>query len=342
MPSVLHVTSRWGGGIVTAVQQYVRSTPDLTHYLMCRENSWLVRDHREVFAATWTLPEGPAAIGAIVKKIDAHNIDIVHAHSSHAGAFVRLRAMPSRVVYTPHAFAPLAKAGSKQWLVGQSERLLGLRPIVIAAVSDDELQLARKYSPRSESLRIMNLPDQSLQPSAVHRSDLQVVMVGRILPQKDPAFYARVAALARAAGRPYRFHWLGDGEPKLKRLLTDAGVNVSGWLSADQLYEKHAAAQIHMHTARYEGSCLSVLDAAAIGLPTIGRAVPGVRDHPWLTVVDTPKEALAELDRAVEPAWWSSCSRRSLSGISQHTPANLRRQLRSAYGLDDSRPRNRT
>jgi glycosyltransferase involved in cell wall biosynthesis len=336
MSSVLHVTARWGGGIATAVQQYVESTPDLTHYLMCRDNIWAVRDQRDLFAKTWTLPPSRAVVGAIRETIVSHQIDVVHAHSSHAGAFVRLGSMPARVVYTPHAFALLAKRGSKEWIVGQAERLLGLRPIVIAAVSEDELRLARKYSPRSESLRIPNLPVQTLRPSAAYRPELKVAMVGRISAQKDPVFYAQVAAEARKANRPYAFHWFGDGEPALKSVLTTAGVVVSGWLSAEQLHAEHATAQVHLHTARYEGSCLSVLDAAAIGLPTIGRAVPGVRDVGWLITVNTPEEALRELDRAAEPDWWLTCSRRSLSGISEHTSSNLRRQLLCAYGLDDS------
>jgi len=334
MSSVLHVAARYGGGIVTAVQQYVEATPDLTHFLISRETMWSVRDRRELFAATWNLPQGRAGVGAIRAAIAAHQIDVVHAHSSHAGALVRLRKMPSRVVYTPHAFAPLAKRGSKEWMVGQTERLLGLRPVVIAAVSEDELQLARKFSPRSDVLRIVNLPNQSLRPAAAYRPELKVVMVGRALAQKDPTFYARVAALARKANRPYEFHWLGDGDPKLTSVLTNAGVTVSGWLSPEQLYAEHATAQVHLHTARYEGSCLSVLDAAAVGLPTIGRAVPGVRDVSWLTIVDTPEQALTELDRLAEPAWWSTCSQRSLSGVSEHTSGNLRQRLLCAYGLN--------
>lgn len=333
MSSVLHVAARYGGGIVTAVQQYVEATPDLTHFLLSRETVYSVRDRSDLFAARWNLPQGRAGVGAIRKAIAAHQIDVVHAHSSHAGALVRLRKMPSRVVYTPHAFAPLAKRGSKEWMVGQAERLLGLRPIVIAAVSEDELELARKFSPRSEVLRIVNLPNQNLRPSAVHRPELKVVMIGRVLAQKDPAFYAEVASRARKANRPYAFHWLGEGEPKLTRVLTDAGVTVSGWLSPEEVYAEHATAQVHLHTAGYEGSCLSVLDAAAVGLPTIGRAVPGVRDVPWLTIVGTPEQALTELDRLADPAWWSTCSQRSLSGVSEHNSDNLRRRLLCAYGL---------
>jgi hypothetical protein len=195
MPSVLHVTDRWGGGTATAIQQYVESTGGLIHYLLSRDNVWSVRDRRrELFAQTWPLPASRlAAVGAIREKTARHGIDVVHAHSSHAGALVRLRSMPARVVYTPHAFAPLAKRGSREWILGQAERILGLRPIVIAAAGDDELRLAHKFSPRSEALRIVNLPDQSLRPSAQYRPELRVVMVGRISAQKDPAFFARIA-----------------------------------------------------------------------------------------------------------------------------------------------------
>jgi glycosyltransferase involved in cell wall biosynthesis len=334
--SVLHVTEHWGGGIAAVVQQYVESTPDLTHYLLSRDTAWTVRDRRDqLFEQTWPLPAGRlAAVGEIRRTVRMRGIDVVHAHSSHAGVFVRLRPLPARVVYTPNAFASLAKRGSREWTLGQLERVLGLRPIVIAAAGDDEVRLSRKFSPRSEVLRIVNLPDQSLRPCAQYEPELRVVMAGRILPQKDPAFFAHVAAEARKNGRPYTFRWLGDGEPKMKAMLEDAGVSVSGWLPVEQLHAGQAAAQVHLHTALYEGSCLSVLDAAALGLPTIGRSVPGVRDVDWVTKVDTPRDALAELDRMADEDWWSASSRRSLSGVSAHNPSNLRRQLFRAYGIN--------
>ena len=335
MTAILHVTGRWGGGIATVVQQYVESTPDLTHFLICEDNEWSVRDRREdLFEETWTLPSPVrSSIAAIRDVVARRGIDVVHAHSSHGGALVRLRGLPARVVYTPNAFATLAKRGSKEWMVGQTERLLGLRPIVIAAAGPDELRLARRMSPRSKSLRIYNLPDQGLRPSAHHRPELAVAMAGRISPQKDPEFFAEVAEEARKTKRPYEFRWLGDGDASSRATLESAGVGVSGWLPLQELHAEQARSQVYLHTARYEGSCLSVLDAAALGLPTIGRPQPGVRDVPWLTHVESPREALAELDLLVDETWWTTCSQRSLAGVSEHTSGNLRRQLLDAYGL---------
>jgi glycosyltransferase involved in cell wall biosynthesis len=338
MPSVLHVTDRWGGGIAVVIQQYVEATSDLTHYLLCHDNEWKVHDRRsELFEQQWPLPASRlAAVGAIRETLTTHGIDVVHAHSSHAGALARWRSMPARVVYTPNAFALLAKKRSREWILGQSERILGLRPIVIAAAGTDEVRLAHKFSPRSEVLRIFNLPDQSLRPAARHRPELRVVMAGRISAQKDPDFFAEVASVARKARRPYSFQWLGDGDIKSKQVLTDAGVHVTGWLPIEQLHAEQGAAQVHLHTARFEGSCLSVLDAAALGLPTIGRPVPGVQDVPWVIKVDTPVDAFAELDRMANQDLWLSASQGALSGVAQHNPRNLRRQLLVAYGVKQS------
>jgi glycosyltransferase involved in cell wall biosynthesis len=335
MSSVLHVTGRWGGGIATVVQQYVESTAGLQHYLLCHENEWTVRDRRaDLFDAAWALPSGRLpAFREIRRLVDEHGFDVVHAHSSDAGALVRLGTLPTRVVYTPNAFATFARRGSKQWLLGQAEWILGRRPIVVAAAGEDEVAAARRFSPRSDVLRIYNLPDQSLRPTAQFRPDLRVVMAGRLAAQKAPDFFARVAIEARKADRPYTFHWLGDGDPQSKNDLIDAGVEVSGWLPIDELHAQQGAAQVYLHSAVYEGSCLSVLDAAALGVPTVGRPVPGVGDVGWLTVADTPAAALDKLDRLTDPGRWTESSARALAGVAEHNPHNLRAQVLRAYGV---------
>ncbi len=339
MTAVLHLTDRWGGGIATAIQQYAESTPDVRHYLLCQDNNWTVRDQRaDLFDGAWTLPSRrTAALREIRRLIDELRFDVVHAHSSHSGALVRLRPLPVRIVFTPNAFATFAQRGSRQWLLGQAEWLLGRRPIVIAAAGEDEAIAARRLAPSSDVLRIYNLPDQSLRPKATFKSELRVVMAGRLSAQKDPAFFAQVAEAARKAGRPYTFCWIGDGDAHHRRELIAAGVQVSGWLPTEQLHAEQGSAQVHLHSARFEGSCLSVLDAAALGLPTIGRPVPGVGDVGWLTLADTPAAALRELDRLSIPAHWAQSSATALAGVARHNPLNLRTQLLRAYGVNAER-----
>ena len=335
MPSVLHVTERWGGGIATVIQQYVESTPSVQHYLLCQDNEWVVRDRRsDLFTGAWSLSSRLLpALREVHRLVEEHRFDVVHAHSSDAGALVRLRSLPSRVVYTPNAYATLARPGTKQWLLGQAEWILGCRRTVIAAAGDDEVATARRYSPRSEVLRIYNLPDQALRPVAEFRPELQVVMAGRLTAQKDPGFFARVADEARKANRPYTFTWLGDGDAHFREELTAAGVDVSGWVPLDQLHAAQGAAQVHLHSAVFEGSCLSVLDAAALGVPTVGRPVPGVADVGWLTMVETPADALAALDRLSDPVHWARASEAVQAGVTRHNSNNLRAALLRAYGV---------
>lgn len=319
-----------------AIQQYVESTPELRHFLFCCDNDWTVGDRRsELFQGTWAMPSGRiAALREIRRLIDALGIDVVHAHSSDAGALVRLLPLPARIVYTPNAFATLAHRGSKQWLLGQAEWLLGRRRIVIAASGKDEATAARRLSPRSQVMRIYNLPDQRLRPTAVFKSELHVVMVGRLCAQKDPKFFAQTADAARKANRPYTFRWIGDGDERYRRDLRQVGVTVSGWLPIAQLHAEQSAAQVHLHSANFEGSCLSVLDAAAMGLPTIGRPRPGIGEVGWLTQVDTPAAALAELDRLTIADNWALSSAKALAGVAEHSLSNLHVQLLNAYGVD--------
>ncbi len=333
---VLHVTDRWGGGIATVVQQYVSATPEYEHYLVCRDNSWNVRDERGgLFKEVFALPKNPAAAaGRIVALVASHHIGVVHAHSSTAGAIVRLRALPARVVYTPNAFALLAPRGTTAWLLGQSERLLGLRGIVMAPSGADEERLAGALSKRSGVVRIFNRPDDALSPRAAYAPVPRVVMCGRLCRQKDPSFMIDLVAISRAAGRDYSFSWLGDGDLNERRRLEAAGVAVSGWLALDDLHARQSRATVYMHTARYEGSCLSVLDAAAMGLPSLGRPVPGVRDVPWIKLVSTPEDALSAIDALCDPIEWATASKTSLDGILAHSLEAQRTSLLTAYGGD--------
>ena len=87
-------------------------------------------------------------------------------------------------------------------------------------------------------------------------------MVGRIAPQKDPKFFADVVAELRKDDVPLEAVWIGDGDGDLRRLLTEARIRVTGWLSPSGV-EELLRGSVYVHSARYEGFPLSILDAAA-------------------------------------------------------------------------------
>ena len=138
--------------------------------------------------------------------------DVVHAHSSIAGAVARPAAVLAgrsrpRVVYTPHGFAFLTpgSAGRRRTFLAV-ERLLGRATDRLVAVSPTEAEAAVAFGvvPRERVVTIPNGVDLPESPDPERRAFVRrregwngvriVGTVSRMTPQKDPATWLAVAA----------------------------------------------------------------------------------------------------------------------------------------------------
>ena len=248
---ILHVTMRPEAGIATAIRQYAEALPEARHAVAAPGPALSpLQGVGAGFDDVYQLPkQWREARSAIRQIILSGSFDVVHAHSSHAGALVRTLRSKARVVYSPHAFALLAPKYSSVWWAGHAEWLLGLREVTIAAVSDDEACRARRMSPRSRVVRLTNLPTVKDRGTARFRGPLHVVGCGRLTPQKHPEFFADVARLSSTAGLSFTFTWLGDGAPHYRKLLQRSGVAVTGWLRTDDLVATCARYGVLAHGA---------------------------------------------------------------------------------------------
>jgi glycosyltransferase involved in cell wall biosynthesis len=335
-PRILHVTNRFGGGLATCMTQYANATPELFHFLLCNDDVWAIRDlSTSAFDKVTRWESGAiAAMRQLRKYVVEESIDVVHAHSSVAGALARLARLPARVVYTPNAYAMLAPRTTRQWWGGQTERLLGMKRITIAGVGAAERGLAQRLSPRSEVVPLVNTPHPGLRPCAKFSLPLRVVMVGRLNAQKAPMFFAGVAAAARAKQLPIEFTWLGDGEQAYKDALHAAGVEVTGWLDMQEVHRRQGEANVYLHSGLYEGFSLSILDAAAQGLPSIGRPLPGIAEVPWMMHGANVEEAVACLEKLTDQQTWVAAQWAALTEVQAYNDEVQRDQLYRAYGLD--------
>jgi glycosyltransferase involved in cell wall biosynthesis len=307
-PVVLHVVESLGSGVTTALEDYLRSMPGYVHIVLgWRRPEAQTGDDLGVLAAeVLELPKGRIAqLLAIRRQIRRLRPDIVHAHSSYAGVYVRLGAPWSQrsLVYTPHGFsferrdvpAPVRAAF---WLV---EAALSLRPCQVAAVGPREAELAR---------RLPGHPPVTYVPNVVRRAglaaggavppatagSLRVAAVGRISPAKDPVFLCRAVRLTR--GLPIDWIWVGGGDPVRESALRDAGVRVTGWSTRSEALAVLATADVYVHTAAWEGSPVSVLEAAALGLPVVARRTRALEALDLPGLCGTP-EQLAEAVRGL-------------------------------------------
>lgn len=353
MTTILHVTDCFDGGVATAVNQYARLTPEYRHLLLsnnARSSAPVAARTPGAFALEATLPSSPAAaVAAVRRTVDVHRPDVVHAHSSFAGAYARVArsldlvtpGRPARpVVYTPHSFAferadiapwkrrvfrgmerslsPLTTVGAScaDW-EGELMADLGRMPVVVVpnALLDDHPAVPGSWSPPGTG-----------EPPVVG-------VVSRVTPQRDPAFFAETAHLIRRQVPDARFTWIGDGDGKdtsLLRVLDEAGVEVTGWLSGDDLRERVAGLSLIIHTAKWDGFPMAVLEARRVGVPLLVRDIPALQECPATSRFDTPQDAAAKavtiLREQRDPSHWDTLDH-------SHTPEKQHTALTTAYDL---------
>lgn len=337
---VLHVIESLGGGVLTSVLTMVDATPDIEHQLVI----WNRRDHADTgdelapFAAVHGLPAQPhRAARGLQDLVTRLAPDVVHAHSSYAGLLVRSSDHPARVAYSPHCFAfertDLGAVGRAA--VREVERALVRRTDVLIACSPHEAALGAGLG----HARVVTVPNRALrppEPRARRAEPFRVVTVGRITAQKD---WRHLVTVKREADRlavhrglgPMHWEWLGSGDAEGERALEDAGVSVSGWLSREEVVRRIGSAQAYVHTAAWEGAPVSILEAAAAGLPLAARAIPTLVSDA-VPGLERTADGLAEhlLDLR-DPLVWAREHRRSLRYAAEHSTSVQRYRLSTAY-----------
>ena len=201
--------------------------------------------------------------------------DIVHLHTSKAGAIGRLASGidRGRIVYTMHGYDQLRKANRKLLFV---DKALRKRCGAIVAVSQADLEAMRGDGYEAELVRNgtkdargLSLDNEEvlLRLSSLHgRYPVLAALVARDAPPKriDLARQAAARLAGKAgivwfggnprAGDPPDFHALGP--------VRNAGAYIG-------------LCDIFLLLSDHEGLSVSMLEAFSSGLPTIASAVPG-------------------------------------------------------------------
>lgn len=335
---VLHVVESWGAGVRAAVIRYATATPEYEHHVLRGTGrSEFASDGEQVFASVLDLPSGAlAARRAIGGAARGLRPDIVHAHSSYAGLFVRtaLRSTPARrIIYSPHCFAferldlpPAVRAA-----VRGVELMLAGNTDTIAAVSRAELATASRLG--ASAVYVPNVPSTG-SPAAVTSTE-GVVAVGRIGAQKGPGFFRDLVELLQKRRPAVTATWVGDGDDRDARAdLERSGIRVTGWLSSGAAHFTVAGAAAYVHTAEWEGFPIAILEAVELGVPVVAREVPtlaGAIATPGLTTAAQVAAAVDELLTGGPAAREQNLSawRELLAG---NTAADQAAALRSLYG----------
>lgn len=249
-----------------------------------------LRCHRLVMSRA----PGPGDIGAVLalRRLmrGAGPFDLVHGHSSKAGALARLAAAGLGIpaLYTPHAFVTLdpEMGALPRAVYALAERLLAAWGARVICVSEEERAHALSLGIRPARLAVIANGISPLlpadRPGARARLDLPdetpcVGFVGRLSAQK--AVDRLLRAFARAPGSDRaRLVVVGDGAERaaLESLARELGIadrtRFTGQADGVALM---AAFDIFALPSRYEGFPYVLPEAACRGLPIVAMAVGG-------------------------------------------------------------------
>ena len=246
---------------------------------------------------------GPSDMAALLKLrrlVTEARPDVIHAHSSKAGALARALVwlgVRQPVFYTPHAYYGLSgKGGMKSRVFNAIETVLGRIGTTIN-LSEGERAFARDSLKISQArLRLIANPVDCLRfrpADAAKRKEIRAALgvpanaillgsVGRLAFQKDPiTLYHAFAKACQKRPELWLYH-LGEGElsAECAALADQLGIR-SRIVRQTYLSEPlsfYQALDGMILTSRYEGLSFAVLEALACDLPVILSQVPGNND----------------------------------------------------------------
>ena len=133
----------------------------------------------------------------------------------------------------------------------------------------------------------------------------RVVHVGSVTPVKDQATLVRAAALLTRDGVDVRVDLVGEDTEhgSMQTLAAQLGiadrVTVHGFLTQEQTIPVVRAADLMAVTSRHEAGPVAMLEAAAVGVPTVGTPVGHVAEWAPAAAVAFPHGDAAALARAI-------------------------------------------
>lgn len=264
-----------------------------------------------------------AAIRQVLRIIRSFAPDLLHAHSSKAGAVGRIAAALSGVpsVFTAHGWAFTDGAPAHRKLIGATlEKLCAPLCRAIIVVSEYDRHLAHRFGIAHENKLVVihnGVPARNAASPAGRgqRSDIAIVMTARFAPPKDQLLLIRALKLLPDC-ITVRFLGAGAAMASCEQAARSLGVRsrVSFLGDRGDVAEQLADADIFALCSNYEGLPISIIEAMRAGLPVVATDVGGVGElvedgHNGFLVPKGSVEILAERIRslAVSPGVRLAC-----------------------------------
>ena len=267
-------------------------------------------------AQDWAEPlivaPGRSSARAVWSAIRRAEPDVLHWNFpdpfAFEGAALTLLPWPVPSVATDHL--PMLRAGRhREWPRALANRRLGR----IIVVGDGSRNAAEQHWPGTSARWVVvrngvELPAEAATPRAAS-SPLQLLFVGRLEDQKDPAFAVSVTAELVSEGLDVRLSVAGTGRlaGEVARAASLHNVPLAMLGHVDDVGPAMAAADVLLAPSRFEGLPFVPLEAIVHGLPAVVSDIP-------------PHRELARLSPAIvvppgsSPAAWSAAVRSTAAG----------------------------
>ena len=333
---VLHISEAYGGGVTSAIKSYVEHSSEFEHYLFAtrRKNDSTGEEKSAVFKDIFFVERNLKAIKLLRAIIKSLNPDVIHIHSTYAGAICRLLPFIPRkkTIYTPHGYAFLRDDHSLLLQIFYSvEKLLSKRSMLIAGCGQHEKNIASSFIGEENTVELVNvcgeLPD--VKPIYSDTTLPTIGMTGRISNQKGFDFFL---ATSKALQGKAHFKWIGGGDLKRESLLREAGIEVTGWMDRAKVISHLSGLDLYFHTAAWEGFPISVLEASRLEKPILLRTIAPFEAE-LLPTVGNVQDAITQLNSWLnnEEIIVKQCANISHKINQYHSPDRLRHSLNSLY-----------
>lgn len=220
------------------------------------------------------------ALGELKKIIKDEKPDIIHTHSSKAGALGRLFISKKNIkmFYTPHGYSFLMQDVSdmKKRIYKSIEKMCGRRKCMTVACGKSEWEAGKAVSKNSTYISNginMQKMDDIIKNVETKDHPFTVFTIGRIGYQKNPELFNSIAE--KFPDIP--FLWIGDGDMRDK--ITSPNIEITGWVNHSQVVEyAYQRGDLFLLPSRWEGLPISVLEAMYMKKACVVSNVEGNRD----------------------------------------------------------------
>ena len=289
---ILYIVEAMGGGVFTYIVDLANGlVNEYDMYIAYAVRKQTPKNYKEYFDNRVHLIEvknfGRAidaskdlkAFFEIRKIADEVKPDIIHLHSSKAGALGRFAFNGNRIpmFYTPHGYSFLMEdcKPMKRAVYKMVESICAKRNCTTISCSvgehQESLKLTKHATYVNNGINTAELQEIIDKTEKVEHP-FTVYTLGRICYQKNPALFNEIAESLPDV----KFVWIGDGE--LREQLTSKNIEITGWADRSTAIRYAINADVFLLPSRWEGLPISLLESMYMKKICVVSNVIGNRD----------------------------------------------------------------